>query len=114
MATAAALAPENADATEVPLQFTFQGVLTTSEGDSVSLALPMVFRIYAQNGGGSPLWEESHASVAVLDGFFSVTLGSVAPLDESLFPVDADRFLALQVDDDDEMFPRKRNRFSTP
>ncbi|UCE08431.1 MAG: hypothetical protein JSW07_10585, partial [bacterium] len=64
------------------------------------------FKIYDSETNGNVLWSETQ-SVSVVDGLFSVLLGSVTPIQLSVFNGD-DRYLALQVGNDSEMAPRNR------
>ena len=70
---------------EVPHQMNYQGHLTDADGHPITATLEMTFRVWNQSGGGTELWHETHASVQVKDGSFSVLLGSVEPLPESVF-----------------------------
>ncbi|MCP4550396.1 MAG: hypothetical protein GY835_28390 [bacterium] len=66
----------------------------------------MTFRIYNVATDGTHLWEETQ-SVTVTNGVFNVVLGSLVPLDSTVFGNDS-LFLAVQVGADDEMTPRQR------
>ncbi|HBY99829.1 MAG TPA: hypothetical protein DEO84_00780 [candidate division Zixibacteria bacterium] len=44
----------------------------------------MIFSIYADSTGGTPLWTESHSAVHTDSGYFAVDLGSVIPCSLSL------------------------------
>jgi hypothetical protein len=45
----------------------------------------MEFAIYQDSVGVVPLWNETHASVEIVDGLFWVKLGSLTPVPTSLF-----------------------------
>jgi hypothetical protein len=62
----------------------------------------MTFSLYAQAAGGAALWSESR-SVEVVDGAFSVRLGSVEPLE---LPFDQPYYLGIAVGGDPEMGAR--------
>ncbi|MEW5849918.1 MAG: hypothetical protein AB2A00_14075 [Myxococcota bacterium] len=64
---------------QVPGTVAFAGRLA-DDGQAVTAAFPMQFALYAEAEGGNPLWQETHASVDVMDGRFFVALGSVTPL----------------------------------
>ncbi|MDH3890706.1 MAG: hypothetical protein OEV49_06445 [candidate division Zixibacteria bacterium] len=70
---------------DVPTVISYQGRLTDSTGAPVDTVAPMMFWIYDDTLGTSMLWNESHASVVVTDGLFTVLLGSTTPLDASFF-----------------------------
>ena len=63
----------------------------------------MTFIIY--DGVGASKWTESHATVQVNDGLFSVVLGSQTALPDSVFTGD-DRYLGITVGGDSEISPR--------
>ena len=58
----------------------YQGVLTDLADRPLTRATPMSFRLYTEPEGGNPTWEELHGSVDVVDGVFTVGLGSIKPL----------------------------------
>ncbi len=74
-----------------PSLISFQGFLTDSAGNPIADgSYPMQFGVYGAASGGSPVWAESHGSITVSKGYFSVLLGSGAcstgcPLDASDF-----------------------------
>lgn len=60
---------------------TYQGVLKDSNGDIVADGTySLTFRIYNVETGGTELWTETHSSVNVQDGLFSVELGSITAM----------------------------------
>ncbi|MFC1965270.1 hypothetical protein ACFLWG_04665 [Chloroflexota bacterium] len=63
------------------------------------------FGIYATETGVSSLWNEEQ-TVTVENGVFSVLLGAVNPLTTDLFS-NSERYLGVQVGDDEEMVPRQ-------
>jgi hypothetical protein len=69
----------------------FQGKLT-SGGTPVTGARTFVFAIPTAN------WTETHDNVSVLDGFYSVVLGSKTPLPSSLFDKADEVQLTIKVD----------------
>jgi hypothetical protein len=69
----------------VPPLMNYQGYLTDVSDQPVSGSHAMSFALYADSTGGTPLWSESYASVQVVAGVFNVLLGSVTPLQPSLF-----------------------------
>jgi hypothetical protein len=80
----------------VPQQVHFTGNLFNRAGDTVEA----VFRIYAAEQGGEPLWTETqHVSVGP-DGKYAVDLGSATEhgLPESLFAAGQARWLGVSVE----------------
>ncbi|HID92984.1 MAG TPA: hypothetical protein EYP60_02705 [bacterium (Candidatus Stahlbacteria)] len=57
----------------------------------------MTFSIWDAASGENQLWNETQASVYVIDGLFNVLLGSVTPIPGSTF-TGASRWLQTQVD----------------
>ena len=62
----------------------YQGNLFDANRQPVSASFPMVFSLYADRDGGNVLWTESYDSVEVVDGSFTVELGSVTPFGADL------------------------------
>jgi ABC-type antimicrobial peptide transport system permease subunit len=58
----------------VPMTMGYQGHLTDSKGDPVNGNADITFKIYSVSSGGSHVWTETHNSVEVTDGIFSVIL----------------------------------------
>ncbi|MGL4649163.1 MAG: hypothetical protein ACRC1H_07130 [Caldilineaceae bacterium] len=102
-----ATAPQNTivDATTAVVRtFTYQGVLLNSQNAPVpNGTYAMVLTLYRDNT--TAIWQETQ-NATVIDGFFSVRLGSVValPLDEF---VDRQMWLGVRVGADAEMTPRQ-------
>ncbi len=88
-----------------PEVFYFQGYVTDVQGDPLNGVHAFQARLYDTGAGGVALWEESHGQVAVTNGFFVLPLGSLQAFG-GLFAVEQSLFLAIRVDDGDELFPR--------
>jgi len=58
----------------------FQGILE-EDGQVAHGAYEFIFSIYTLESGGSPVWEETHSSVQVDSGIYSVNLGATTPFD---------------------------------
>ncbi len=104
LAETAVPAPDAPSAPAVaPSVISFQGFLTDSGGSPVANgSYPMQFGLYSASSGGSPIWAESHGSVAVSNGYFAVLLGGGSctagcPLDAADFS-GAIRYLQSSVD----------------
>lgn len=91
----------------VPQLINYQGRLTDSIGTPLDTTVSMVFAIYDDSTGGSSKWSESHPSVIVVNGLYSVILGMILPIDDSVFN-QPDRFLGITVGADPELTPRTR------
>ncbi len=87
----------------------YQGRLADNLGNPLTGTYTMVFRLYSQDTGGVPLWEEQWTgpnSVAISDGLFNVMLGSLTPIPQAIVTGNTTLFLGITVDSDDEMAPR--------
>ncbi len=91
---------------QVPKLINYQGRLTDSGGTPITGTLSMELKIYNTASGSSHLWTESQ-SVVVTDGDFNILLGSVTPIQYSVFN-GGDKYLGIKVGADPEMTPRKR------
>jgi hypothetical protein len=91
---------------QVPQMINYQGKLTTPAGAPVTDTLQIVFTIYADEAGTTPLWTETQPNVEILKGVFNVLLGSVNPISFSVFD-GSTRYLGMQVGGDPEITPRK-------
>jgi microcystin-dependent protein len=86
----------------------YQGYLADSGGAAVNGPVSIVFSLYAVETSGAPLWSETQNAVTVTDGLFSVLLGSVTPLGQSLFDGNPNLWLGVTVGADEEMTPREK------
>src|SRR5687767_10291469 len=84
--------------------FTYQGRLMDTNG-VINGSAAMVFRLYATVLGGAPLWQETHNSIPVSNGLFSVILGRGLAADETIF-TGAARWLGISVNGGAELTPR--------
>ena len=71
-----------------PTMMNYQGYLTDLANTPRVGSFEMDFGIFADSTGGTALWSETHGSVYVVAGNFSVLLGSVNALTPSLFSGD--------------------------
>src|SRR4030067_340940 len=92
----------------VPEQINFQGILADSGGTPLDdTTVSVDFRIYDALVGGSTLWAETLNVTTDDQGRFSLTLGAVNPIQNSIFN-DSTRFLGVKVESDLELVPRTR------
>ena len=80
----------------VPQQVRYAGKLATRGGETVEA----VFRIYASQEGGEPLWTETQQLAVGPDGSYTVLLGSVSQggLPQTVFSGGAARWLGVSVE----------------
>lgn len=79
-------------------------LIDRNSGLEVNSPISITFRIYYKESGGTPIWEETHSSVNVQDGYFDVNLGSNNALSSIGF--NSDVWLGVEVNADGEMTPR--------
>lgn len=90
---------------EVPSAISYQGRLTTPAGTPVTDAnYTVVFTIYDAATSGISKWTETQ-SVTTSGGLFSVPLGSVAPISDTVFS-GSTRYLGVKIGADPELTPR--------
>jgi len=70
---------------QVPNTFHFQGALKDSDGIPVNDTKFIEFRIYDSETVGTLLWNEGPVVVEIIDGLFSIELGSTNPFPNDLF-----------------------------
>lgn len=88
-------------------QINFQGKLTNPDGTNVANGnYSIVFSMYTVASGGSAVWTETQGSVAVNDGIFQTSLGSVTSLPGSVDFNSGNIYLGVKVGADAEMTPR--------
>ncbi len=102
-----AVAPVSVATADVPRTISYQGQLTDASGLPLTDTVQMVFNIYDNPTGGTSEWTETQNSVIVTDGLFSVLLGSVNPIPDTVFR-DPARYLSIQVGADPEITPRTK------
>lgn len=91
---------------DVPKMINYQGKLTDQQGALIDTSISIVFTIYDDSISGALLWSETQSQVVVQNGVFSILLGSVNPIPDSVFDGSI-RYLGVKVGDDSEMTPRK-------
>ncbi|MGA7306274.1 MAG: hypothetical protein WBW88_15460, partial [Rhodothermales bacterium] len=88
-------------AAQAPYAISHQGFVTDPGGTPINSAVSMVFKMYK---GGVEVWSETHASVAIVDGVYSVLLGEITPFDTLAFDVPIE--LGVTIGADTETTPR--------
>ena len=99
----ARLALNRAPSAVIPEIISYQGILNDNDGNPLNGNYNLTVRIYKQESGGSALWEETHANVAVNNGLFHVLLGNVNPLTVAF---DEPYYMGLSINGGDELTPR--------
>jgi hypothetical protein len=84
----------------------YQGVLV-SNGQPVTTPTNLTFTIYDSQVGGTVVWTEVQSVTPNSEGVFSVALGSVTPLTDTVF-ASPDRWLSVAITGSPEMSPRVR------
>jgi hypothetical protein len=75
-------------------------------GQPIDDTLDVVFAFYDAPDAPVPVWSELH-TITFDQGYFSVDLGELAPVDKPVFD-GAARYLGITVGDDPEMVPRAK------
>ncbi|MBI4396945.1 MAG: hypothetical protein HY548_07620, partial [Elusimicrobia bacterium] len=91
-----------------PGEINYQGKLADSDGNPVTGNVPMVFEIYEDAAGGSPIYTETRPGVSVSNGVFSVVIGEVTPISASKFQgADTGKWLQVTVNGT-QLLPRQK------
>jgi hypothetical protein len=108
VALAAILAAAAISFAAVPQTINYQGYLADSSGTPVTGTVQMQFKLYSsQSPTATPLWTETHQSVQVNQGSYSVVLGNGSPTPVPInLPFDVPYYLGVTVGSDAEMTPR--------
>jgi len=91
---------------QVPSFIRYQGQAVDSQGVPLEGPYTLTFRLYDAATGGTKIWEEIQANVALQDGRFSVLLGQVTPL--AAMDWGEPCWLSVQVGSEPELAPRQR------
>jgi hypothetical protein len=89
--------------TYVPDTVGFEGQLANSSGAPVEGTFGILFTLYNASTGGTEVWHETQ-NVDVVDGLYSVQLGTVTSFESDDFS--GPRWLGIKVGEDSEMTPR--------
>jgi hypothetical protein len=90
----------------VPDLIDFQGSLVDNDGVPVTGTPTIQFALYSANTGGAAIWSETK-QVMLQDGVYSTQLGDLTPLTDDIWE-NAQLWLGIKVDADEEMTPRVR------
>lgn len=89
-----------------PTRIGDQGFLTNPQGAPLNGTVTLAFGLFAGAQGGTSLWSETQNGVTVVDGVYSVELGSQVPLDATVL-AGPERWLEVRVNGE-LMAPRQR------
>lgn len=87
-----------------PQTMNYQGLLTTGGSPVANGVYSVAFTIYTAGVGGTSKWTETQ-NVSTVSGLFTVVLGTINPLRDTVFNNTA-RWLGMAVNGDPEMTPR--------
>jgi len=90
----------------VPNQINVQGILTDAAGIPITTPADAIFGIWTQPAGGDMLWSEIQTVTPDLSGRFDVILGTLNPIPDSAFNLDA--FLSITIESYPELYPRQQ------
>ncbi|MBU1935835.1 tail fiber domain-containing protein, partial [bacterium] len=90
---------------DVPHMINYQGYLTDTGGEALDTTVAMTFSLYNAVTLGTLLWTETQPTCTVQAGRFSVLLGSINAIPNSVFD-DTLVWLGITVGDDSEMESR--------
>ncbi len=93
---------------DVPGLINYQGKLYQPSGAPIpDGTYAVTFAIYDAPVGGTALWTESYSALPVKGSMFHALLGSVNPINPSVFS-GGERYLGVKVGTDAELTPRQR------
>ncbi len=91
-----------------PSMLSYQGYLTDTLGIPLNDTVNMTFAIWDAHTDGNELWSETQSLVPVEHGVFSVLLGSVNAIPDTVFTQGVERWLELILETTDTLSPRTR------
>ena len=91
----------------IPQQINYQGHLTNSANVPLDTTVSMTFKLYTDSTAGTLLWTEARPSVTVTSGLFSVRLGQLTALTNTMLN-NAQVWLGITIGADAELAPRSR------
>jgi hypothetical protein len=96
--------------TVAPAYLSFQGLLTDSSGNPITIETHFRFSIYNSltASGSAKLYEEAKWVEPDQDGIFNTLIGDTTVLDKTIFRDNTDLFLGVTVNENEEMTSRQR------
>ena len=90
-----------------PISINYQGFLTDNNGAPLDTTVDITYRIYHEDSGGTPVYDEIVVT-SVQNGYFEAVLGTpLEPLSPIVFD-NATMYLGISIGEDTEMTPRIR------
>ncbi len=86
-------------------KISYQGKAVDASQRRINGTLPIIFSIYTSEFGGSPFWTETINSVNIVNGLFTVELGSVNAIN---LKFDAQYYLGININNTGELIPRTK------
>ncbi len=90
---------------QIPQTISFQGKLVEG-GTPVNGTRNIHFYLYDTETGGTPLWDEDHDTVNVVDGLFNVKLGEITSFASAGVDFSEQYWIGIRVDGGSELSPR--------
>ncbi|NOX17700.1 MAG: hypothetical protein GXO87_05390 [Chlorobi bacterium] len=107
LAIGISLSAQEKQTKEFPTRIPFNGVLTDKSGDALSDGFyDFTFSFYTSPKSGSPVWEETHRNVPVINGEFNVTLGGSSETKPANLLFDKKYYIGIKINDEPEMNER--------
>lgn len=91
-----------------PRLLNYQAYLTDTLGVPIDDSLDMTIKIFDAVSGGNELWSETQTNVPIESGVFSVMLGEVTPIPDSVFSDFTDTWIELTLEGPQILTPRTR------
>ena len=88
----------------LPNEFVQEG-LVFEDGAALDGAHDILIRLYANEQGGQPLFEEAHDATTFFDGYYAVSIGSIEELTASMI-LRPTMYLGISIDGGRELEPR--------
>jgi len=92
----------------VPQLLNYQGYLTDTTGIPIDDSLDMTFKIFDAVSSGNELWSETQTSVPIERGVFSIILGEITPIPDSVFDDFSNTWFELTLEGPQTLAPRTR------
>ncbi|MGB3342265.1 MAG: hypothetical protein WBB37_12395 [bacterium] len=92
----------------VPKLLNYQGYLTDTIAIPIDDTLDMTFKIFDAVSSGNELWSEMQTNVPIERGVFSVMLGQITPIPDSVFADFTSTWLELTLEGPLTLIPRTR------
>jgi len=84
-------------------QITYQGKILDNDSRRINAVANIEFKLYRAASGGSAIWQEVHNNVNIINGLFTVHLGSITPIN---LKFDEQYYLGINVNNTGEMMRR--------